>query len=138
MIKAGVPLEEVARTLQTLIDGFERRAASLERIKELLSVLTISTAGLSQFPSQDPVMVAIEEETTATQELWGELRSQVIRMIATANPDNADEVIRLFEPLLAQLEAIDAGTRPSSVPDVPETDESRSIDDDLSGGGNPR
>lgn len=28
MIKAGVPLEEVARTLQTLIDGFERRAAS--------------------------------------------------------------------------------------------------------------
>lgn len=138
MIKAGVPLEEVARTLQTLIDGFERRAASLERIKELLSVLTISTAGLSQFPSQDHVMVAIEEETTATQELWGELRSQVIRMIATANPDNADEVIRLFEPLLAQLEAIDAGTRPSSVPDVPETDESRSIDDDLSGGGNPR
>ncbi|ANA99473.1 hypothetical protein [Mycobacteroides chelonae] len=134
MIKTGVPLEDVAQTLQKLIEGFERRAASLERIKELLSVLAVSTAGLPQSPSQDPVMAAMEEESTATQELRAELRSQVIRMIATANPDNADEVIRLFEPLLAQLEAVGAGTRHSSVSDVPETEGFRFIDDDLSGG----
>ncbi|OHU48144.1 hypothetical protein [Mycobacteroides chelonae] len=113
MLNEGVPLELVAETLSQMLDNLEETEEHQDRIVELTEQVLPVQAGHPNAVTPDELQEAYTEAREGTKELRAFIRGQVVKMIATANPSNADEVIRLFDPLLQKI------SKRESLPDEP-------------------
>ncbi|WP_195168483.1 hypothetical protein [Mycobacteroides abscessus] len=121
LLVEGVPLPLVAETLSELLENLDEAEQNQSRIVELAEQILPVQEGHPNAVTPDELHDAYAEARQGIRELRAFLRTQVVKMIATANPSNADEVIRLFDPLLQRTSLRDQPSDDPHVKQLPET-----------------
>lgn len=124
MLKEGIPLDLVAETLSSMIDAILEAQETSREIASRVNLLTNLGRDVPNFPDPTELEQSVDSSGTTEMELLQHLRGQILKMIASANPSNANEVVDLFGPLLARLPSpsaqprVNEGSTESPLPDV--------------------
>ncbi|WP_195166918.1 helix-turn-helix transcriptional regulator [Mycobacteroides abscessus] len=113
MLNEGVQLQTIAETMSRMIDALN--AADISQALVLEAADTLSTGesdgpglrGITR-PETDALHRAAAEASAGRRDLIEYLRGQVVKLIATANPSNAEEVVQIFTPMLDRIEQVRA------------------------------
>lgn len=113
MLNEGVQLQTIAETLSMMIDAMSASSVHQALMLDAADTLSRGASDVPGFPgvnSQESIALhqAADEAATGRRDLIESLRTQVVKLIATANPSNADEVIAIFTPILDRLEQMRA------------------------------
>ncbi|MCU8748067.1 Uncharacterised protein [Mycobacteroides abscessus subsp. abscessus] len=100
-LKAGVPIEAVAESFSDIIRHIRVVEGNTLAINEMVERLR--PRGNAKFPSEDEVEAVKANAMAGNMELRSFLNDEIVKMIATSYADNADEVVKLFAPLLAEV-----------------------------------
>ena len=100
-LKAGVPIEVVAESFSDIIRNISVMEGNTLAINDMVERLR--PHGSVNFPSEDEVETVKANAMAGNMELRSFLNDEIVKMIATSYADNADEVVKLFAPLLTEV-----------------------------------
>lgn len=99
-IKAGVPIQSVAETLSKIIDQQLGAESASRGILHRIRALRNSGLGPLSTEEDEQVMSNLLRET---ENMRSVITDEIVKIIATAYSDNAEDVARVFGPLLSKV-----------------------------------